>query len=877
MNPHHAAREGPSKMADGKNDADSRKTDENEDDDSEGDEEEEEEEPKLKYERLGNAVNEILRKDECASCMAVHSKFLALGTHYGVVHVMDHLGNSIRSKEFPSHTTAVNQISIDEKGDYIASCSDDGRVVINGLYSSENNVQATFDSPIKSIALDPEFSTKTTKLYVTGGSKLTLTERGWFRNKTTVLHEGEGAIRTIKWRATFIAWSNDVGVRVFDTSSKKVITYIKRDQGSPRPQLYRGNLWWKDDVTLVIGWADNITICVVKTRDHEVRDLPSRYVEIVGKYKTEYYISGIASLGKEIVILSYMTDIEAGDKRQAGELSAQRPQLRLLQCLSLNESEEMSADALSIRGYQHYRCDDYHLENVAEENLFYIVSPKDIVLAKPRDMDDHLTWLIEHGKFEEAMVAVERHKKEVKKHSYQDIGRAFLKSLMDDGDYEQAARVCVKVLGEDKKLWEDEVYKFARKKQLKAIAPYIPRGNLRLSKAIYEMVLDDFLKTDSKKFQDLVKEWPADLYSVQTIIAAVQEQLEAEPENIILLETLGEMYTYLKRYDKSLAIFLKLRHPDVFNLIHQHNLFKSVQENIVMLMEFDAERAVKMLIENVDKVPVEDVVRQLSKRNELLHLYLDSLYQKDPQAGMDFHELQVGLYAEFNRSRLLPFLRSSNYYPLQKALADCEQRHLIAEMVFLHSRMGNIKQALHLIIEEEQDVDQAIEFCKEQNDEELWEDLIKYSLDKPSFITCLLHNIGTHVDPIRLIKRIPQGMKIPGLRDSLVKILQDYNLQISLREGCKKILVKDSVSLMNRLIKVQQRGACVDEDIVCQGCRGSVLASDSRRASDVIVFFCKHVYHRDCITLRGVGPFCQICTAHSQVKRMRSRLGTMYK
>ncbi len=47
-----------------------------------------------------------------------------------------------------------------------------------------------------------------------------------------------------------------------------------------------------------------------------------------------------------------------------------------------------------------------------------------------------------------------------------------------------------------------------------------------------------------------------------------------------------------------------------------------------------------------------------------------------------------------------------------------------------------------------------------------------------AFITGLLQNIGTHVDPIILIQRIREGMEIPGLRDSLVKILQDYNLQV---------------------------------------------------------------------------------------------------
>lgn len=48
----------------------------------------------------------------------------------------------------------------------------------------------------------------------------------------------------------------------------------------------------------------------------------------------------------------------------------------------------------------------------------------------------------------------------------------------------------------------------------------------------------------------------------------------------------------------------------------------------------------------------------------------------------------------------------------------------------------------------------------------------------PAFITGLLNNIGTHVDPILLIYRIKEGMEIPNLRDSLVKILHDYNLQV---------------------------------------------------------------------------------------------------
>lgn len=49
-------------------------------------------------------------------------------------------------------------------------------------------------------------------------------------------------------------------------------------------------------------------------------------------------------------------------------------------------------------------------------------------------------------------------------------------------------------------------------------------------------------------------------------------------------------------------------------------------------------------------------------------------------------------------------------------------------------------------------------------------------------------------------------MEIPGLRDSLVKILQDYNLQIELRKGCRDILTTDSVMLLRKLNKMQKQG-----------------------------------------------------------------------
>lgn len=55
-------------------------------------------------------------------------------------------------------------------------------------------------------------------------------------------------------------------------------------------------------------------------------------------------------------------------------------------------------------------------------------------------------------------------------------------------------------------------------------------------------------------------------------------------------------YTYDQRYDRALEIYLRLRHKDVYQLIHKHNLFSSIEDKIVLLMDFDKEVKTKLLL-----------------------------------------------------------------------------------------------------------------------------------------------------------------------------------------------------------------------------------------------------------------------------------------
>ena len=68
---------------------------------------------------------------------------------------------------------------------------------------------------------------------------------------------------------------------------------------------------------------------------------------------------------------------------------------------------------------------------------------------------------------------------------------------------------------------------------------------------------------------------------------------------------------------------------------------------------------------------------------------------------------------------------------LIKARVICEKMNYTQELVFIFSRMGNNKRALELIIDKLNDVEMAIDFVRNINDEDLWDDLLDLAKSKP--------------------------------------------------------------------------------------------------------------------------------------------------
>ncbi|KAF5937666.1 hypothetical protein HYC85_025172 [Camellia sinensis] len=911
---------------DGDDEREEEEDSEDEEDEEEELDEEEEDEPRLKYQRMGGSVPSLLSSD-AASCIAVAERMIALGTHAGSLHILDFLGNQVM--EFPAHTATVNDLCFDIEGEYIGSCSDDGSVVISSLFTDER-MKFDYHRPMKAIALDPDYARKSSRRFVAGGlaGHLYFNTKKWMGYRDQVLHSGEGPIHAVKWRTSLIAWANDAGVKVYDSANDQRVTFIERPRGSPRPELLLPHLVWQDDVLLVIGWGTSVKIASIRTNQNKVANGTHKHipmssmnqVDIVASFQTSYFISGIAPLGDTLVVLAYIPGEGDGEKEFSSTIpsrqeppigavivdmfafrsyaslqdqgNAQRPEVRVVTW----NNDELATDALPVHGFEHYKAKDYALAHApfsgssyaggqwaaGDEPLYYIVSPKDVVIAKPRDAEDHISWLLQHGWHEKALAAVEAG--QGRSELLDEVGSSYLDHLIVERKYTEAASLCPKLLRGSAPAWERWVFHFAHLRQLPVLVPYIPTENPRLRDTAYEVALVA-LTTNPSFHKDLlstVKSWPPVIYSALPVISAIEPQLNTSSMTDALGEALAELYVIDGRYEKAFALYADLMKPDIFDFLEKHNLHDALREKVVQLMMIDCKRAVPLLTQHRDLITASEVVSQLLAAGNkcdsryFLHLYLHSLFEANPHAGRDFHDMQVELYADYDQKMLLPFLRSSQHYTLEKAYEICVRRDLLREQVFILGRMGNPRQALVVIINKLGDIEEAIEFVSMQHDDELWEELIKQCFHKPEMVGVLLEHTVGNLDPLYIVNIVPNGLEIPRLRDRLVKIITDYRTETSLRHGCNDILKADCVNLLIKYYKEARRAIYLsneeDEtrakrnDSSSRASQTEIMKTTEVKSKtkgggrccicfdpfsiqhvSIIVFFCCHAYHTTCL------------------------------
>ena len=514
------------------------------------------------------------------------------------------------------------------------------------------------------------------------------------------------------------------------------------------------------------------------------------------------------------------------------------------------------------------------------------------------------------------------------------IGELWLKELTSTNKWSEAGEVAGRVLNTTSR-WEYWAWMFIQNKKFDEIAPLIPTFQITppLPSTIFEVILGHYVSKDRFKFQEYLNLWPSDLFVIADVRNAVEDQLSSDDVKDgsddwrILQECLAKLCLADGQYSEALRCYISLQDADTaLALVKEHHLVDTITDDItsfVMLRIPDSQKSslsaevleelssepIKLLVDEATTGVVDpsNVVSQLEQSSNqfFLYFYLRALWHGEgtkntpaaPRVGRQaaanalaadegktlvdlFADTAVELFAEYDRPLLLDFLHTSTAYTFDKAMKICEQRHFIEELVYLLSNTGQLRKALFLIIDELHDVSKAISFAKEQDDKGLWEDLLEYSMSRPAFISGLLAEAGTAINPIELVKRIPTQLEVVGLKEGLLKLIREFDLQDSistcaskifygevaisttaLRTGRRKgirfdlgdnrrpILRSTLTSVQNKRpqptstqsyaqpaatkVKVGQQGHCV----VCK----QVLTENEKET--IVGFACGHVYH----------------------------------
>lgn len=149
----------------------------------------------------------------------------------------------------------------------------------------------------------------------------------------------------------------------------------------------------------------------------------------------------------------------------------------------------------------------------------------------------------------------------------------------------------------------------------------------------------------------------------------------------------------------------------------------------------------------------------------------------------------------------------------------CRKQSLHKETVFLLSCTGNNSEALHVYLHQMNDFAGALEFCKQIDDTDLWMELITFALQtKPDRVRQLMDGVVGFLDPRLLVQRIGNDVKVPGLHESLVRMLSEVNLQTSMQSKCNEILMADYFALHRRHLHSERRAIRVGADSLCTRC-----------------------------------------------------------
>ena len=316
------------------------------------------------------------------------------------------------------------------------------------------------------------------------------------------------------------------------------------------------------------------------------------------------------------------------------------------------------------------------------------------------------------------------------------IGDLWLKQLVATEDWQTAGQAAGKVLGTSSG-WEHWVWKFAHANRFDEIAPYIPTSQLypRLPSVVYEVVLGHYIHHDAVRLKELLDSWDTELFHISSVTAAIEDKLssgDVKPDSVeggekgrdwrIFLEVLAKLYIADHHPRHALRCYIQLKYAEeALALIRDYQLLHAIADDIpgFLMLRVSMEQIEDKTLKELEEASAESVhiladeayngavkpdvvVSQLQKAGPkfapFLHFYLATLWRGESSKRLapkrhqqqlaegralvdSFGDLAVDVFADYDRSLLLEFLRMSQSYSFDHASEVCERREYIPELV----------------------------------------------------------------------------------------------------------------------------------------------------------------------------------------------------
>lgn len=807
--------------------------------DDDDDDDDGKEPPLLTFSRMTQIPKTFFQRDSISACLFSDSLF-AFATHSGLLHLTRPDFTTIRT--FKCHRSSILSVTTD--GYYFATGSIDGTVVIGSIEDPQDISGFDFKRPIHAVILDKNYTS--TKTFISGGmaGEVILTQRNWLGNRTdTILEKNNGSIVGIYTIDDVVFWMNDTGITFYSTASKaKLLNIPFPPDEQNRPDLYWPKVTFPETDRIIICWGSHIwqvKISILKnpeasnnlgsllsTAASSLRGVPDRKVELEHHVRLNCLVAGAAAFKDDQYLCLAI--------RQSSSGKLDTPELKIIDILN---GEELHTYQVISKSFQNMSLNDYHLGvHIGDgKSEYYLLSSTDAIITKELSLVDRFNWYVDKKLYVKAW---EIGNYAVSPMDRLVVGLKYIDLLFSENSWTDASGAIATIFEETPEeseelsnfkisKWGMYILAFIKHDKTDEVVDTIPTSPV-LDYNVYTTVLTWYLKKSRyTELLHLLSTWSHFLYDTVLITDQIEDALQIK-DTPILRRCLVVIYLASEQYLAAVRQQLILRDAAALDVLLEHNLLSNFVSELkdIVLLPFEGpidrlnimklsqiknifQKSIALLVDNRHSIPIEKLIEELSGSLQvLLFLFLQECMKIEPLMMAPYEDNMLELYLIYDKPGLLGFLKTKSNYNIDKAIKFCqEENNLHNELIFLWSKIGENRKALSLIIDRLDDPKLAFQFVKDSLDNELWNFLINYSLDRPKFIKAILDSSELFEDEIAtVVDKIPDNIEVEGLKKSLEDIATNNELKLGVVSSIFKIVDDETKEMVAEFLIIRKKG-----------------------------------------------------------------------